>query len=358
VNPSVDRHELVCLLEPLSPFLTEPHADVLWGMLAWACRWLHGEQALKDDFLALDADGCPPVLLSDAFPEECLPRPAVPVTADDVRHAIQAANNSAVETNNFEAVVAAKHWLEEPYLNQDDVADLLRGTKTTADLLGKHLPTIMAKRSNRRGRGRKEEEPPIVYRRHNVIDRSRAGALRKHGLYTHEEHVLRNKKLVVHVRSTWPAERLRPLFEHVGDNGFGKRASTGLGRFAVEALRRPTEYEKLPTVDDANGFMTLSSSYVPAKGEDVAGGWYEFHVKQGKVGHAMAVGPPGDHHYLKHPVVMFRAGSVFPAREPERPWFGRQLRGLCPERPDVVHYGFAFAVPCRLFARPAAPAAP
>ncbi len=334
--------ELICIIEPRAPFLTPLQADTLWGMLAWACRWIYGEDVLND-FLALQADGSPRLLVSDAFPDKMLPRPLQPMTVTEIRAVIQQQGFSEGDGQYLEALAVAKEWSEQPYLDRQDVFDLLAGATTQSRLLSKSLPGSLSARKTVKTKPQPLEHLP---QRHNIIDRQRGGSLRENGLYTHQEMWLRSK-WCVYLRTTYDPAWLRPLFDYVGEAGFGKRASTGMGRFAVKYIRAPESHEQFPTVAVADGFLTLSSAYVPATHEIANGAYYALHVKRGKLGAGVPTSSAGG--FLKYPVTMCRAGSIFATTEPARRWFGRLVDDVHRERKEVRHYGFAFPVAGKLF---------
>jgi CRISPR-associated protein Csm4 len=330
-----DYQELVCIIEPRSAFLTPMQADTLWGTLAWACRWVYGEDALME-FLTMQPDGSPKLLLSDAFPENLLPRPLQAVTVTEIRDAIQ---NEGIDENSseyLEALAMAKDWLKRPYIIRERVFDLLKGSTAESFLVSQNSDN-----------GHPVESViERLPRQHNIIDRRRGGSLRDNGLYTHQEMWLKGC-WIIYLRSTFDATWLFPLFDYLSESGFGKRASTGMGRFTIRDLREPKTHERFPAVDNANGFMTLSSSYLISPGEIAGRMFYKLHVKRGKVGPAMPTGKSGG--FLKHPVAMCVAGSIFESKTPYRPWFGKLIDDIHSEHKEIRHYGFAFPVAGKLF---------
>lgn len=339
---TADYQELVCIIEPRAPFLTPLQADTLWGMLAWACRWIYDEDGLND-FLSLRPDGSPRLLISDAFPDKMLPRPLQPMTVAEIRAVIEQQGFSEGSDQYLEALAVAKEWSEQQYLDRQDVFDLLAGATTQTKLLSKSLPGSLSAR-------RTGKMKPLLFdhlpRRHNIIDRQRGGSLRENGLYTHQELWLKGK-WCVYLRTIYDATWLRPLFDYISEVGFGKRASTGMGRLAIRELRAPQSREQFPTVPDADGFLTLSSAYVPAPHEVAGNAFYSLYVKRGKLGAGMPTESAGG--FLKYPVTMCRAGSIFATADPARRWFGRLVDDVHRERKEVRHYGFAFPVAGKLF---------
>jgi CRISPR-associated protein Csm4 len=64
-------------LKLTSPYATDWQADTIWGHLCWALRFTYGESALTD-FITKYEKGEPPLLVSNGFPGDFLPRPILP----------------------------------------------------------------------------------------------------------------------------------------------------------------------------------------------------------------------------------------------------------------------------------------
>ena len=58
-------------------YITPFDADTIFGGLCWTIRFIEGEDSLKA-FLAEYFAGTPPIILSNAFPGDLLPKPMVP----------------------------------------------------------------------------------------------------------------------------------------------------------------------------------------------------------------------------------------------------------------------------------------
>jgi CRISPR-associated protein Csm4 len=332
--------DLLIRIKPRTPFLTPIWADTLWGLLAWAYRYLYGADKLGE-FIPSD-DAPPPLLVSDAFPGDHLPRPLLPVTVEQVRHLLLAEGLQDGSPEYLQHVAAAKRWMEKTFLPREPIWEVLKGERSFMDLLKDGIAAEI-QLSSPMQKQKKDEWIARVARRHNVIDRWRGGARDEDGLYTHQEQHY-NGVWRIYLRTGFPPEVLRPLFEFIGQNGFGKRASTGCGQFE---LCEDFETHKLfAPPADANGFMTLASSYVAERPSDLDGAHYSFHIRRGKIGPLWGHHEMGD--FLKRPLVLFKAGSLFRHAEPARAWQGKLLRQVHrnPKLP-ICHYGYAFPVACK-----------
>lgn len=67
-------------ITPRSPLGSPLQTDTLFGHLCWALRYTQGEPRLRDFLHAFD-DIPPPLVLSNGFPEDFLPRPVFPARA-------------------------------------------------------------------------------------------------------------------------------------------------------------------------------------------------------------------------------------------------------------------------------------
>src|SRR5439155_9245674 len=76
-SPSLDTYRL--RLIPAAPTASPWQADTLWGHLCWMLVRRRGEPALLE-FLDAYTQGDPPLVLSDGFPADLLPRLLLPLT--------------------------------------------------------------------------------------------------------------------------------------------------------------------------------------------------------------------------------------------------------------------------------------
>lgn len=163
-------------------------------------------------------------------------------------------------------------------------------------------------------------------------------ARKKHGLYTHRETYY-HCDVQVFIRTILEKEEIRQLLEFLADNGYGKRKSTGKGQLEIKSL----DEHKFCYIDNPGGFMTLSSSYVPVDQYEVKldESRYTVHIKRGKVGGHYA----NEGKYLKYPIAMYQAGSIFKKSGVNASYYGRYIKNVHSSRKEIVHYGFAFPLP-------------
>lgn len=285
-------------------------ADTIFGHLCWALRRREGETALAD-FLQFYTAGMTPIIVSDGFPGNLLPRPLMPATPG--------ANDGETLGERRARARLAKEVGRQPYLSVDEFERALRGEAFVP--APKRVPTERITLKNQ-------------------IDRtvnSTGGSDGAGHLYEFAETFW--ERVTIYVRtedvdSNW----VRGLFAEVAASGYGKRKSVGYGQIEEFAWEPFSGFEAPP---EPNGFVTLSG-FVPAKGDPTRGFWRTV-VKYGKLGEELAVaGNP-----FKRPLLMLAAGSCF-YDAPIRSVYGRLVDGVSPAHLEVVQYGLAFVVPARL----------
>jgi CRISPR-associated protein Csm4 len=129
-------------------------------------------------------------------------------------------------------------------------------------------------------------------------------------------------------------ERLRIALERIGSRGFGRDASTGLGRFDLGE----DDEKILPDMPDANACYTLAPS-VPEKGV-FKDAYFTPFTRFGRHGDILASsGNP-----FKNPVIMADEGAIFVPTDKnafKKPYLGRAVRNLSKSEPRTVAQGYA-----------------
>lgn len=127
----------------------------------------------------------------------------------------------------------------------------------------------------------------------------------------------------------------------IGQSGYGRDASIGLGRFELTGHRDLP----LPSVENANACYTLAPS-VPVH-DSFSDAYFVPFVRFGKHGDRLA----RSSNPFKNPVVMAAEGAVFVPSDPRtllRPYFGRAVTGVSKVQENAVVQGYAPCLPFRL----------
>jgi CRISPR-associated protein Csm4 len=300
-------------------------ADTLFGHLCWLLYYTEGEVALHD-LLDRYRTGAPPLLFSDGFPGDWLPRPLLPHLPGE----------HGPKAESIAAMRAAKQEQHVRWISLEEFEALRRGETIalTPRTDVSHVRPTLKNQINRLTGGTTllEDIPGAGGNLYTVEERAFVDTS---GL--HPEGV----DVAIYVRAedaAW-AERARAWLEQLSQSGYGARKSVGYGHFTLE------RWEPFPMLDTApvgaNGFISLSN-WVPAHA-DPTEGFYHTLVKYGKLGETLA----NSENPFKFPLIMLTAGASFYA-EPLRAWYGRLVTNIAPAAPQVVHYGYAFAVPAFL----------
>ncbi len=351
-----------------SSYITPLHADTLFGHLCWAARYVSGENRLEE-LLAAFAERIP-LVLSDGFPSDTeklrffLPAPLLPTLGQSEVTELMAQHDIPDTRSNRKSIIAAiKAVAKLPYLELqvlqqiraalsaraifDRVLSLTICPKTGAynddcqlhgDQAGwQHCPVFDTQQQIACDKVPPGAEHASLLK--NTIDRLAGGTLEGR-LFSVEEKFPR-LAYSVYLRldpEVLSSDELREWLAFVERSGFGKDKSTGKGAFSILAFE-PFEFPALP---ETNAFLSLSSSYVPRNG-DPRDGYYELHVKRGKLGGHYAL----ERRPWKRPVIMFRAGSVFFWQSP-REALGDLVKGVHQDDERIVQYGCAYPLPARL----------
>jgi CRISPR-associated protein Csm4 len=287
---------------PRGAFGTPIVGDTLLGHLCWAVRHRYGEGRLED-LLAGYTSGRPFAVVSDAFPAGHLPRPALPASRLGAVDPLQRKEAKRRRWLPAAALAQPARWLEEAVelpgaeVHPQAHNAINRATGTTGR--GRFAPYTMSQR---------------WYRDGTVLD--------------------------CYVRfdpGRVTAAELGELFVDIGASGYGRDASTGLGRFDVDARGHPLP----PTPADARAWLTLAPCSPDPGRYDPALSFYHVLTRFGRHG-ALAVhsGNP-----FKTPVLLAQTGAVLtPLRFETAEYVGRGLGGetsLSLRVRGTVHQGYA-----------------
>lgn len=313
-----------------SPIITPLQSDTLFGHICWAIDYLKWDdkKGLKD-FLALyNNRGSPPLLISNGFPEDYLPKPIVrPILQKEIERIFGKENR---KENSYKIKTIKKKEL----IRKGDLLQIVKEQISPEILFQKLLKNF--KEEEKWEEKRKKE---VVY--HNTINRVTNRVTE--GLYEQEEtfYAPDFNKFEIYLKTNYfDKDDLRRIFGFISIGGFGKDKSTGKGRFEFSIIEG-TDLEGSDNPNGFNGFMTLSS-YIPHP-EAPTKGYYEILLKYGKLGGTFAMGSTEvGNNPFKKPLIMFRAGSTFYDRNYDKSKIYGSLLKDVHKNPKIRHYAYAF----------------
>ncbi|MGD7034632.1 type III-A CRISPR-associated RAMP protein Csm4 [Methylotuvimicrobium buryatense] len=298
-------------LTPLSAFATPLKGDTLFGQLCWAIRNRFGEASLTE-LLNGYTEGRPFAVASDAFPQGYLPLPKLPFS---YYRPVDGTDRKAVKK---------RCWLAEAEIKKP-VSEWLGLAKTAADIAGDF--------------GKLSEKHPQP---HNTIDR-RSNTTGEGGFapYSIEQEWfipgLRWHIYVLLDTERLSAEDYQNCLTDIGEFGFGRDASIGLGKFKLEAFQAA----ELPSQADANSSLTLAPCAPQGLGFAPERSYYQLFTRFGRHGD-IAVHQEGKP--FKNPILLAQTAAIMATNPPASGFIGQGIGGngeLSKTLPATVHQGYA-----------------
>ena len=303
-------------LEPASDFGTPLVGDTLFGHLCWALRWRQGEQALAT-LLQGYTEGRPFAVVSDAFSAGWLPKPSLPLARLGVvgSAADRKADKARVWLPAEDAALPLAQWCLRAAAQPGSTASARLGI-VTQNTINRMTGTTGTGAFAPRQVERIVHPPGARLEVYVLLDGSRL-----------------------------PRNLLLQALTDVGQAGYGRDASTGLGKFSVNAL----ESWSWRAGAGAKHGLTLSAC-APDPAELEAGDChYQPVTRFGRHGSVhVHTGQP-----FKRPLLLLRTAAVLAFMARGVPAFhGRGLGGLqapiSDAEPATVHQGYAPLVPLHL----------
>lgn len=299
-------------LDPASPLGTPFSSGTLFGHLAWAKRDRDGETALTEWLGRLAAE---PFSLSDALPADRLPRPLLPSPPAEAP--------KKLTRESLKVLEEAKEIRRRGFVSLAAWRDLRIG-----------LSARKLERGLQAGTGLARSRSP-----HNVIDRRNGHTLEQAGLWFADEDwpTAAFAARDLYVRGTQPEEELADLLRRIGEQGYGRDASTGRGRFSLEGIEDAGWLDDVPEVGGVRRMLSLSHGILTP---NMQAPRYKQTVLFGKVGRAMLseVERP-----WKLPVLLMLPGATFAPADAGP--FGAWLTGIHQDRPEIGQNAFHLAIP-------------
>lgn len=299
-------------LHAKTAFGTPLVGDTLFGQLCWTLLHQHGEArltALLQNYCA----GQPFLVLSDAFPAGYLPLPTLPSRywqKDDKLDRKTLKKKRWLAT--ADAVKPLEEWqscaISDSQLSQNGTAfsqqrqqphnTINRMTGTTGT--GQFAPYQMAQTWFASGQ---------AFDLYAVLDESKFSLAELHSALT-----------------------------MIGQTGYGRDASIGLGKFSLEA---DTSAHQWHTHSDASSrhWLTLAPCAPQTLALDGSTSYYQVHTRFGRHGDAAALGA----NPFKQPLLMAKSAAVFADKQSSgnRLFIGQGIAGVSLAQPNAVHQGYA-----------------
>jgi len=290
-------------ITPTSDFVTKLKGDTLFGHICWAIFYHFGQERLSNLLEAYAKEEQRPFLVvSDAFPSGYLPKPKMP-------------SRLLGEKSEEKKLNRKKTWLT--------FQELLNGAYTKA-------------KSDKEIENSDRSDVTI----HNALNYKTfhtGEGFDPHSLAI--SHLGKKDVYVLLDDSQLSFNDFVEVFTLLGSMGYGKKATTGKGRFSF----RKEEIKAIEVEKRSKVFITLSPFSPKGVGTDTM--FYEPFTRFGKFG-----GERAYKNAFKKPILLADTASVVVFDEvQERQYLGRAVTGLSdiPEYSDTVHQGYSIVLPLR-----------
>lgn len=327
-------------LRPLSAFGTPLAGDTLFGQLCWTLRHQLGNDRLTA-LLQGYTSGQPFAVVSDALPAGHVPLPSVP-----------SALWQASETDRKK--LKRKRWLPTQALGLP-FASWQSQAQSDSEVAEPWITqwAEQAKHRDAKGCSQTERAQP-----HNTINRQTGttgeGQFAPYAMPQIWFHPAMQFDLhIVLDEARLNLAELTAALDYMGQAGFGRDASIGLGKFERKG---DTALATWPAISQANSYLTLGPCAPQGQGYCPVRSHYQVATRFGRHGDAaVQSGQP-----FKRPVLLAKAASVFwpEALDASRPFIGQGLGGsgnpVSLAMPETVQQGYAPVIAiCRAVETPA-----
>lgn len=292
-------------LTPQTAFGTPLVGDTLFGHLCWGIAEAYGADRLRE-LLHGYCDANPFLIASDAFPAGHLPLPTLPsaywkkTPGEEDRKALK--KRQWLPLDALEKPV--RDWQQHAKSNNDIAADLLTSHTQAHNSINRATHTTGS-------------------------DQFAPFASEQNWYSTNSQWQL----YLLHDPARITSDELALVLANLGHSGYGRDASTGLGKYQITKIENSGEL----FTRTGNAAMTLAPCCPQGQGFDGTRSYYQTLTRFGRHGNIQATaGNP-----YKKPVLMAQTGAVFSGDRHGRPWIGQGIGGISASQPEAVHQGYA-----------------
>ncbi len=316
-----------------SPIVSPFQSDTLFGHICWAIKYLKWDQ--KDKLLKFlnlfETAQHPPLLISNGFLKNTLPKPAIPpVTQKDLDEIV------GIE-ERIKVSFIIKSIKKFGIISKEKLNELIQEKITPVKLLKLFYDDYKKNPENADINTLNSNGKSMVVQ-HNTVNRWENRV--KKGLYAQNEIFFDENggDFEIYLKTNYfTKDDIDRIFTFIKEGGFGKDKSTGKGSFDFVV----NEGIDLPEAENPNAFMSLSS-FAPKAG-DPKKGFYNTLLKYGKLGGDYAKGTPEvNMNPFKKPLIMFAAGSTFYDKEYDKDKIYGTLLKDVHKNSKIRHYAYAF----------------
>lgn len=293
-------------LTPQSAFGTPLVGDSLFGQLCWAIVNRFGQTRLNE-LLSGYTEQRPFMVISDAFPTGFLPLPTLPSRFWNTQDAHKEDHKKLKKVQ----------WVKVEDAQQQAV-ELWQEFAIQADYkLSKKIQDQF----------------------HNTINRQTGttgeGAFAPYAteLTWYGKETLLDLYIVLD-EARFSLDDLKQVLKDLGNFGFGRDASIGLGKFSFEEDVQAVDFQE----KNANCYLTLANTAPQGLGLNNANSYYQITTRFGRHGDVQALSSSP----FKKPIILAKVAAIFtPEQYEKRLFLGNGLGNISTAQPNAVHQGYA-----------------
>lgn len=333
-------------IKPSSGFGTSLKGDTLFGHICWQAAYdkdLFGKSL--DELLAEYSDK-PFVVVSSAFPKigdrYAFKRPDMPL---DCLFPFDGLSKAEIIRKRKE--YKGKRWMfveSDKQINSLKAGDLHKNDNEIVEAAKGAYPDEIQRDMRKKGI---KSLVADFSQPHNTINRltgtTGEGRFAPFSVDQKMYIPLTELSVFIGVAEDFNIEQVKTAFQRIGDFGFGKDASTGLGKFSVSGTSE-IDLQRLGA-EQPNACYTLSPC-VPEK--DLFGDmFFTPFTRFGRHGDVLAKSK----NPFKNPVIMADEGAVFiPGNKDvfKKPYIGTAVTGISKAEPNAAAQGYALYIPVRV----------
>lgn len=333
-------------IKPVSGFGTPLKGDTLFGHICWQAYYDPELFGMSIDKLLDDYGSNPFLVVSTAFPKigngYALKRPDMPL---DMLFEIEKYNEREIIGKRKE--IKNKKWM---YLEKSSRLQSLKADDLylkDEELFQKLI--VFYEGSFQRSSSKHGSKSLILdfTQPHNTINRlTGTTGEGQFAPYSVEQKVFLpgiELSVFVGIREDITVDSVKEAFNRIGKTGFGKDASTGLGRFDVGSV----EEINLMSLgaEQSNACYTLSPCVLNK--DSVKDVFFAPFIRFGRHGDRLAKsGKP-----FKNPVIMADEGAVVLVKDKaifNKPYIGSMVKGISKVQPKAVTQGYSLYIPVKV----------
>ena len=306
------------IVTPQSAMGTPLVGDTLFGQLCWAVRNRFGETRLIELLDGYTVQR-PFMVVSDAFPQDFLPLPTLPSRfwkeLEHDRKQLKKAQFIKIDDAQKNNVVSWQEYalseylkLQEKIKNDKSEEEKKKWGKTTQD----QFHNTVDRQTNATGKDKVSPYSTKI---------TWFGTEQKFDLY------------IVLDESRFSLSELQQILDDVGDFGFGRDASIGLGKYQCSNPQAVNFSQQ-----NANCYLTLANCAPQGLSLNKEHCYYQITTRFGRHGDIQALSSSP----FKKPIILAKPAAIFtPENYQPRLFLGNGLSGISYAQPNAVHQGYA-----------------